>query len=131
MSILSQFSTSVCSRSTQFWFVPSECQSNPLHSNRQIWLHNHILRWSLNWNSDSPIPPKLAIDLVKSWHSNCFFRSYQPEIFHQVFIGKVPACGAAVKRRFFFGLIQKRNWLKVLRNFIFWTDIKIQTRFSP
>ena len=91
----------------------------------QLYISVFDLRF---WFSDSS---KLAIDSVKFWPSDCFFRSYQPEIFHQVFIGKVPACGAAVKRRFFFGLIQKRNWLKVLRNFIFWTDIKIQTRFSP
>ena len=63
---------SVCSKATKFWFVPSECQSNPLHSNWQIWLHNHILQ-SRIWNSDFPIPPKLALANVKSFPSNCFF----------------------------------------------------------
>ena len=69
---MSRQSNSVCSKATKFWFVPSECQSNPLHSNRQTWLHNHILR-SRIWNSDLPIPPKLALANVKSFPSNCFF----------------------------------------------------------
>ena len=70
--IMSRYSRSFCPKSTQFWFVPSECPSNPLHFKRQSWLHNHKLL-SLIGNSDSPIPPKLAIDSVKSWPSNCFF----------------------------------------------------------
>ena len=69
---MSRYSRSFCPKSTQFWFVPSECPSNPLHFKRQSWLHNHKLL-SLIGNSDSPIPPKLAIDSVKSWPSNCFF----------------------------------------------------------
>ena len=69
---MSRYSNSVRSKSTQFWFVPSECQQNLLHSNRQTWLHNHKLR-SLILNSDFPIPPKLAIDIVNSWRPKCFF----------------------------------------------------------
>ena len=70
--IMSRYSRSFCTKSTQIWFVPSECPSSPLHFNRQTWLHNHILL-SLMGNSDFLIRPKLAIDSVKSWPSNCFF----------------------------------------------------------
>ena len=69
---MSPYSKSFCPKSTQFWFVPSQCQSNPLHFNRQTWLHNHILRY-LFCNCGFPILPKHAIDIVKKWHSNCSF----------------------------------------------------------
>ena len=128
---MSRYSNSVCPKSTQFWFVPSECPSNPLHFNRQTWLHNHTLR-SLIWNSHFPIPPKLAIDIVNSWRPNCFFflatsLKSSIQIPKDTFLLVAQLC----KKRLLFGLIRKRNWLKVLRNFIFWTDIKIQTCFSP
>ena len=70
--IMSRHSTSFCSKSNQFGFVLSECQSNPIHFNRKSGLHNHILR-SLNWTSDFPCPPNFSLDNVKSFPSNCFF----------------------------------------------------------
>ena len=70
--IMSRYSKSFSPKSTQFWFVPSECPSNPLHFKGQSLLHNHILL-SLMGNSDFLSRPKFAIDSVKSWPSNCFF----------------------------------------------------------
>ena len=70
--IMSRYSNSVDRKWTQFWFVPSECQTNPLYFNKKTGLHNHRLR-SLISNSDFPIPRKLALDNVKSFPSNSFF----------------------------------------------------------
>ena len=70
--ILSRYSSWGFSKLTRFWFVPSECQWNPIHVNRKTGLHNHILR-SLICNSCFPILPKLVIYIVKSWPSDCFF----------------------------------------------------------
>ena len=128
---MSRYSKSFSPKSTQFWFVPSECPSNPLHFKGQSLLHNHILL-SLMGNSDFLSRPKFAIDSVKSWPSNCFFfRNEQPKVFHHVPNRKLPASGAVWKKRLPFGLSQKRNWLKVLRNFNFLTHIINQTCFSP
>ena len=69
---MSRYSKSFGPKSTQFWFVPSECPSNPLHFKGQSLLHNHLLL-SLMGNSDFLSRPKFAIDSVKSWPSNCFF----------------------------------------------------------
>ena len=69
---MSRYPNSVDRKWTQFWFVPSECQTNPLYFNRETGLHNHMLR-SLISNSDFPIPRKLALFNVKSFPSNCFF----------------------------------------------------------
>ena len=68
---MSRYSSWGFSKLTRFWFVPSECQWNPIHVNRKTGLHNHILR-SLICNSCFPILPKLAINIVKSWPSNCY-----------------------------------------------------------
>ena len=129
--IMSRYSNSVCPKSTQFWFVPSECQQNFLHSNRQTWLHNHKLR-SLIWNSDFPIPPKLAIDIVNPWRPNCFFfvaTRLQSSI--KLPMEKFPLVAQLWEKKTPFGLSQKRNWLKVLRNFNLLTHINIQTCSSP
>ena len=115
------------------WFVPSECQQNLLHSNRQTWLHNHKLR-SLIWNLEFWFPdsPKTCYRPCKVLTSKLFFlRSYQTIIFHQAPNGKVPARGSALKKKTLFGLSQKRNWLKVLRNFNLLTHIEIQTCSAP
>ena len=128
---MSRYSRSFCPKSTQIWFVPSECPSSPLHFNRQTWLHNHILL-SLLWNSDFLIRPKPAIDSVKSWPSNCFFfvtSSIKSSIGFP--IENLLLVVRLWKKRFSFGLSQKRNWLKVLRKFNFLTYIKMQTCFFP
>ena len=69
---MSRYSNSVGRKWTQFWFVRSECQTSPLYFNRKTGLHNHMLRSFIS-NSNFPIPPKLAVDNVKSFPSNCFF----------------------------------------------------------
>ena len=128
---MSPYSKSFRPKSTQFRFVPSECNSYLLHFNRQTRLHNHTLR-SFDCNPDFPIFRKLAIDILKSWSSNCFFfvtTNLKSSI--KFPIKNFLQVAQLWKKTCFFGLTQKPNWLKVLRSFNFLSHIKNQTCFSP